>query len=70
MLTQQEIDFYHAEGYLVVKDVLGPAELDEAHDIIDDFIEKSRQIVEQSGHFDLEPDHSADNPKVRRMSNK
>ena len=69
MLTQQEIDFYHAEGYLVVKDVLCQAELDEANGIIVDFVEKSRQITEQSGHFDLEPDHSADNPKVRRMSN-
>ena len=69
MLTQDQIDFYHAEGYLIVADVLRQEELDEAHAIIDDFVEQSRQYSDQSGHFDLEPDHTLENPKVRRMSN-
>ena len=41
-LSQAEIDFYRAEGYLVVRDVLRPAELERARAIVDDFIERSR----------------------------
>ena len=68
MLTQKQIDFYREHGYLVVEDVLSPDELEEAHAIVDDFVEQSRRVSEQSGHFDLEPDHTPENPKVRRLS--
>ena len=69
MLKQEQIDFYHENGYLVVAGVLRQEELDEAQAIIDNFIEKSRAVTEQSGHFDLEPYHTPEDPKVRRMSN-
>ena len=68
MISQEQIDFYHENGYLIVPGVLNQEELEEAHAIIDDFVEKSRAVTEQSGHFDLEPDHSPEDPKVRRMS--
>lgn len=68
MLAQEQIDFYHEQGYLVVEDVLTQNELDEAHQIVDDFVEQSRQLTESEGAFDLEPGHTAENPKVRRMS--
>lgn len=68
MLTQEQIDRYRADGYLVVADVLCADELAEAHAIVDDFVEQSRHVAAQSGHFDLEPDHTPENPKVRRLS--
>ena len=68
MLTQEQVDFYREHGYLVVEDVLRPDELEEAHAIVDDFVEQSRHVSEQSGHFDLEPGHTPENPKVRRLS--
>jgi ectoine hydroxylase-related dioxygenase (phytanoyl-CoA dioxygenase family) len=67
MLNQQQIECYRTDGYLVVEDVLRDEELKEAHSIIADFVEKSRHISQQDGHFDLEPDHSPEHPKVRRM---
>lgn len=68
MLAQEQIDFYHAQGYLVFEDVLTRDELDEAQRIVDDFVEQSRQVIESQGHFDLEPGHTPENPKVRRLS--
>jgi len=68
MLNDEQVEFYRKNGYLVVEDVLGPEELETVHAIVDDFVEKSRHITEQSGHFDLEPGHTPDHPKVRRLS--
>lgn len=68
MLNQEQVDFYRANGYLIVEDVLGADELATADAIVADFIERSRQVTEQEGHFDLEPGHTAQNPKVRRLS--
>ncbi len=68
MLSQEQVEFYQTQGYLVVEDVLRRDELEAAWSIVDDFVEASRLLTEQSRHFDLEPGHTADNPKVRRMS--
>ena len=67
MLSQDQVDFYRANGYLIVADLLRADELTEANAIVDDFVERSRQVTEQSGHFDLESDHSVTHPKVRRL---
>lgn len=68
MLNQEQIAFYQTEGYLIVEDVLRQDELDEAQAIVEDFVEASRQVTQQDGHFDLEPGHTAEAPKVRRLS--
>ena len=66
--NQDQVDFYRANGYLVFADVLWADELVQANAIVDDFVERSRQVTEQSGHFDLEPEHNAAHPKVRRLT--
>ncbi len=67
MLTQDQINFYRENGYLTLPNILTPDEVAEANGIIDDFIEKSRTVMESSGHYDLEPDHTPEHPKVRRL---
>ncbi len=69
MLNQAQIDFYNKEGYVVIDKLLSDEELSIAHQIINDFIETSKTFSENTGHFDLEPDHTATVPKVRRMAN-
>ena len=39
MISQEQIDFYHENGYLIVPGVLQQEELEEAHAIMDDFVE-------------------------------
>ena len=35
MISQEQIDFYHENGYLIVPGVLNQEELEEAHAIIE-----------------------------------
>ncbi len=69
MLTQAQIDEYRARGFLAVDDVLTPTEVQELKDVTDEFIDKSRAFTEHTDVFDLEPDHTADAPKLRRLVN-
>ncbi len=69
MLTRDQIDFYRENGYLTLSNIFTAEEMAEANDIVDDFIEKSRTVTESSGHYDLEPDHTPEHPRVRRLGN-
>ena len=42
MLSQEQISFYHANGYLVVEDVLSANELTALQRVTDEFVERSR----------------------------
>ena len=67
MLAPHQIEEYRQKGYLGVESVLSPAEVRELCDVTEEFVEKSRQITEHTSEFDLEPDHSPELPKVRRL---
>lgn len=67
MLTQQQIAFYHEHGYLGVENVLSQREVDDLRRVTDVFVEKSREVVEHTAVFDLEPGHTPENPKLRRL---
>ena len=67
MLTQEQIANYHDKGYIGVEGVLSSEEVEALRRTTDEFVEKSRAIAESDAVFDLEPDHSADRPKLRRL---
>ena len=67
MLSQQQIDFYHENGFLGVEGVLNEAEVAELRRVTDEFVEKSRAFSENTDVFDLEPGHSAEKPRLRRL---
>ena len=69
MLTQEQIDFYHREGYLGVPDVLSDAEIAELRRVTDEFVERSRHVTDHDDIFDLEPSHTPENPRLRRLKN-
>ena len=69
MLSKDEIAFYHTNGYLAVEDVLASEEVVELQNVTDGFVEKSCQVTESDDVFDLEPDHSASAPQLRRLKN-
>ena len=69
MLTQAQIEEYRTKGFLGVEDVLTAAQVQELRDVTDEFVEKSRAHTEHTGVFDLEPDHTPDSPKLRRLVN-
>ena len=69
MLTQEQIEHYHTNGYISVEEVLTPQEVEDLRRTTDEFIEKSRQVTESDSVFDLEPGHTAEAPRLRRIKN-
>jgi len=67
MLTPDQIQAYHDQGYLGVEDVISAAELDELRQVTDEFVEKSRAITTNDQVFDLEPSHTPETPRLRRL---
>ena len=67
MLDQKQIDFYHNKGYLGVPDVLSADEVEEVRRTTDEFVANSREVSEHDDVYDLEPGHTADEPRVRRI---
>lgn len=67
MLTQEQIDFYHAQGYISIENVISPEEIAELCQVTDEFVEQSRQVTENNGDFDLEPGHTPQAPRLRRL---
>ena len=69
MLTGEEIQFYREKGYLGVDNVLSNEEVEALRRVTDEFIERSRAVATSDEVFDLEPDHSPENPRLRRIKN-
>ena len=67
MLTREQIAFYREHGYLGVENVLTQREVDDLRRVTDAFVEKSRGVAEHTAVFDLEPGHTPENPKLRRL---
>lgn len=69
MLTAAQIESYHTNGYLVLEGLLSAAEVAELQRVTDEFVEKSRHVSQHTDVFDLEPGHTAETPRLRRLKN-
>lgn len=58
---------YREQGYFVVPDLLGGAEIQRFRDVSDALLERSRTVTKSDDIFDLEPDHTAEKPRLRRV---
>ncbi len=74
-LSQSQVDFFHAEGYLLVEDAVAPAQLAALRAGFDAWVEDSRahdapwgETVDGRARFDVEPGHRADRPALRRVN--
>ena len=68
-LSNDSINFYRDYGYLYVENLLSEKEILELRKVSDEFLEKSRTASNHSEVFDLEPGHSYESPKLRRLKN-
>ena len=69
MLSKDQIQFYHENGYLGVESVYSDAEVAALRRVTDEFVEASRAHAEHTDVFDLEPTHTPENPRLRRLKN-
>ena len=67
MLTKKDIDFYNENGFITVDKVISDNEIFDLKKITDEFVEKSRYVNTSDDIFDLEPGHTNENPKLRRI---
>lgn len=67
MLNDAQIEQYREKGYVGVEGVLNADEIAALRRVTDEFVEKSRTVSESDDVFDLEPGHTADQPRLRRL---
>ena len=67
MLTNSQVDYYHDNGYVTAADVLSDAEITALRDVTDQMVEQSRTLTESNDEFGLEPGHTFEDPRVRRV---
>ena len=67
MISDEDVQRYHRDGYLVVPDVLSAQDIEDLRQATDGFVEQSRQATAHTAVFDLEPGHSPADPRVRRI---
>lgn len=69
MLTTEQINFYHENGYLGVEGVLSAEEVAALGRVSDEFVQLSASVTAHTDVFDLEPGHTPQSPKLRRLKN-
>ncbi len=67
MLTQDQINTYHEDGFILVEDVITQEQVARLREVTDELIEKSREETESGPIFDLEDGHSAEAPNLTRI---
>jgi ectoine hydroxylase-related dioxygenase (phytanoyl-CoA dioxygenase family) len=67
VINEKDVSFYRDNGYLVVENVLDGATLGRIRSSIADLVAKAAGVSAHNDIYDLEPTHSAENPRVRRI---
>ena len=68
VLTQEQREAYFRDGFLALEGFVGREWLDRLWKVTDGFVEESKSVSTSDDKFDVEPDHSADNLRLRRLS--
>jgi hypothetical protein len=67
MLSQDQVDFYHLNGYLKIEDAIPTEELAVLQELTADFIENSRSCTENNDLYDLDEGHGPETPRLTRI---
>ena len=68
VLSQEQREAYFETGYLVLENFIGDDWLDRLWAVTNRFIDDSRSHTKSGKVFDLEPNHTAEEPRLRRIS--
>lgn len=67
MLTKTEINTYKEVGAIVIEGVLDDVTRQHMNKVLADLVERSRATKTHDAVYDLEPGHSSEEPRVRRI---
>ena len=68
ILTDEQRHFYFENGYLLVENAIPQEWVQRLLDTTDQMVEQSRSLTQSDAIFDLEPGHTAETPRLRRLS--
>ena len=67
VLTQEQREHYFEYGYVGVKDIVPSDTLHLIKQVTNEFVNKSREVLESNSVFDIGAGHSHENPVLRRL---
>ncbi len=68
ILQDTQIQHYQREGYLVLDNFVSAQWLERLNKVTAEFVELSRDVDKSNNQFDVEPDHSEQAPRLRRLN--
>src|SRR6202163_125820 len=67
MISEQDVQAYKRDGVIVVPEVLDADTLAKVRSVISELVAGSAKTLEHTDVYDLEPGHTAESPRVRRI---
>ena len=67
MLSPAALAAYRRDGFIVLPDILEPAQIEALRRVTDAFVDNARTVLANDEVYDLEETHSPDEPRVRRI---
>jgi len=67
VISDRDVAFYRENGYLLVEDVLDRSTMARMKEIIADLVSKAKGVMKHNEVYDLEPSHTPEAPRVRRI---
>jgi phytanoyl-CoA hydroxylase len=67
MISERDVQAYRRDGVIVVPEVLGKETLAQVRTVIAELVAGSAKTLEHTDIYDLEPGHTAEQPRVRRI---
>src|SRR5438270_13226155 len=67
MISEKDVQTYQRDGVIVVPEVLSVDTLAQVRAVIAELVAGSAKTLEHTDVYDLEPGHTAESPRVRRI---
>src|SRR6204780_6018214 len=67
MISEQDVQAYKRDGVIMVPEVLDASTLSRVRSVIAELVAGAAKTLEHTDVYDLEPGHTAEDPRVRRI---
>ena len=68
VLTPEQVQAYHERGYVLIEGAVSDAWLSRLQAASDEFVVESRTLAASTKKLDLDPAHTAEDPRLRRLT--
>ena len=68
ILTQKQREFYFENGYILLEKFLSDSWIERLRATTDEMVDRSRNVTKSDEVWDIDRGHTAQNPRLRRLS--